>query len=246
MCMCVCACLCVSKRERESVYLYVCERYMRSASILLSAAPIMHLCVSVEGHADPVCLSQNHEFVDEQAYEAACMEVTLVNKLGSRTSSLSSSQHGLSSCCSRPRRRSNLHLPNCTSSVRQGSLQELSTIHIQERALPNRFSLSHSHTHTHTHTRTHTHTYTHTHTHTHTHSHIHTHTHTHSHIHTHSHTHTPTLSHSLTHTHTHTLTHTHSHTHSNTQACRYITCTQCKVSVNLSGSLLEDHNFVFD
>ncbi|XP_061085533.1 potassium voltage-gated channel subfamily D member 2-like isoform X1 [Conger conger] len=85
------------------------------------------------------CLEKttNHEFVDEQAYEAGCMEVSLVNKLGSHSSSLSSSHHGLSSCCSRTRRRNNLHLPNCTSSPHPGSLQELSTIHIQERVLPN-------------------------------------------------------------------------------------------------------------
>ncbi|XP_035257871.1 potassium voltage-gated channel subfamily D member 2-like isoform X1 [Anguilla anguilla] len=85
------------------------------------------------------CLEKttNHEFVDEKAYEANCMEVSLVNKLGSRSSSLSSSQHGLSSCCSRRNRKNNLHLPNSIASGRHGSLQELSTIQIQERSLPN-------------------------------------------------------------------------------------------------------------
>ncbi|XP_064175366.1 potassium voltage-gated channel subfamily D member 2-like isoform X3 [Anguilla rostrata] len=85
------------------------------------------------------CLEKttNHEFVDEKAYEAGCMEVSLVNKLGSRSSSLSSSQHGLSSCCSRRNRKNNLHLPNSIASGRHGSLQELSTIQIQERSLPN-------------------------------------------------------------------------------------------------------------
>ncbi|XP_035257873.1 potassium voltage-gated channel subfamily D member 2-like isoform X2 [Anguilla anguilla] len=90
------------------------------------------------------CLEKttNHEFVDEKAYEANCMEVSLVNKLGSRSSSLSSSQHGLSSCCSRRNRKNNLHLPNSIASGRHGSLQELSTIQIQERSLPNRASLN--------------------------------------------------------------------------------------------------------
>ncbi|XP_064175365.1 potassium voltage-gated channel subfamily D member 2-like isoform X2 [Anguilla rostrata] len=90
------------------------------------------------------CLEKttNHEFVDEKAYEAGCMEVSLVNKLGSRSSSLSSSQHGLSSCCSRRNRKNNLHLPNSIASGRHGSLQELSTIQIQERSLPNRASLN--------------------------------------------------------------------------------------------------------
>ncbi|KAG5830786.1 hypothetical protein ANANG_G00314280 [Anguilla anguilla] len=85
------------------------------------------------------CLEKttNHEFVDEKAYEAGCMEVSLVNKLGSRSSSLGSSQHGLSSCCSRRNRKNNLHLPNSIASGRHGSVQELSTIQIQERPLPN-------------------------------------------------------------------------------------------------------------
>ncbi|KAJ8373596.1 hypothetical protein SKAU_G00041760 [Synaphobranchus kaupii] len=85
------------------------------------------------------CLEKttNHEFVDEKTYEAGCMEVSLVNKLGSRSSSLGSSQHGLSSCCSRRNRKNNLHLPNSTTSGRHSSVQELSTIRIQERPLSN-------------------------------------------------------------------------------------------------------------
>ncbi|KAJ8411400.1 hypothetical protein AAFF_G00174060 [Aldrovandia affinis] len=79
------------------------------------------------------CLEKttNHEFVDEKTYEASCMEVALVNQMGSR----SSSQHGLSSCCSRRHRKNNLHLPNSTATGRHGSVQELSTIQIQERPL---------------------------------------------------------------------------------------------------------------
>ncbi|XP_061108349.1 potassium voltage-gated channel subfamily D member 2 isoform X2 [Conger conger] len=85
------------------------------------------------------CLEKttNHEFVDEKTYEASCMEVSLVNQLGSRSSSLSSSHHGLSSCCSRRNRKRSLHLPNSTAAGRHGSVQELSTIQIQERPLSN-------------------------------------------------------------------------------------------------------------
>ncbi|KAI1882168.1 hypothetical protein AGOR_G00247890 [Albula goreensis] len=89
------------------------------------------------------CLEKttNHEFVDEKTFEASCMEVSLVNQMGSRSSSISS-QHGLSSCCSRRNRKNNLHLPNSTVSGRHGSVQELSTIQIQERPLSNRSSLN--------------------------------------------------------------------------------------------------------
>ncbi|KAJ8381495.1 hypothetical protein SKAU_G00022730 [Synaphobranchus kaupii] len=85
------------------------------------------------------CLEKttNHEFVDEKTYEASCMEVSLVNQFGSRSSSLASSQHGISSCCSRRNRKRSLHLPNSTASGRHGTVQELSTIQIQERPLSN-------------------------------------------------------------------------------------------------------------
>ncbi|XP_064198582.1 potassium voltage-gated channel subfamily D member 2 isoform X2 [Anguilla rostrata] len=85
------------------------------------------------------CLEKttNHEFVDEKTYEANFMEVSLANQLGSLSSSLGSSQHGLSSCCSRRNRKRSLHLPNSTASGRHGSVQELSTIQIQERPLSN-------------------------------------------------------------------------------------------------------------
>ncbi|XP_036375939.1 potassium voltage-gated channel subfamily D member 2-like isoform X2 [Megalops cyprinoides] len=94
------------------------------------------------------CLEKttNHEFVDEKTYEASCMEMSAVNQAASRSASLtssSSSQHGLSSCCSRRHRKRNLHLPNSTLAAgRHGSVQELSTIHIQERPLSNRSSLN--------------------------------------------------------------------------------------------------------
>uniref|UniRef100_A0A4W5R0W1 Potassium channel voltage dependent Kv4 C-terminal domain-containing protein n=1 Tax=Hucho hucho TaxID=62062 RepID=A0A4W5R0W1_9TELE len=58
------------------------------------------------------------------------MEVTMVNKSGSRTSSLSSSPYGLSSCCSRRHRKKSSSLPNCNN-------QELSTIQIRERPVVN-------------------------------------------------------------------------------------------------------------
>ncbi|KAJ8261681.1 hypothetical protein GJAV_G00157130 [Gymnothorax javanicus] len=85
------------------------------------------------------CLEKttNHEFVDEKTYEASCMEVSLVNQLGSRSSSLGSSHHVLTSCCCRRHRKRSLHLPNSTVSGRHGSIQELSTIQIQERPLSN-------------------------------------------------------------------------------------------------------------
>ncbi|XP_072242217.1 A-type voltage-gated potassium channel KCND2-like isoform X2 [Leuresthes tenuis] len=79
------------------------------------------------------CLEKttNHEFVDEQTFQANCMEISVVNKSGSRTSSLSSSPHGLSSCCSRRHRKKNsFSLPSTNN-------QELSTIQIRERPVPN-------------------------------------------------------------------------------------------------------------
>ncbi|XP_005998694.1 potassium voltage-gated channel subfamily D member 2 [Latimeria chalumnae] len=84
------------------------------------------------------CLEKttNHEFVDEQTYDESCMEVSAVNRPGSRSPSLSS-QHGLtSSCCSR-RSKKNFRIPNSNViGSRQGSVQELSTIQIRcvERA----------------------------------------------------------------------------------------------------------------
>ncbi|XP_014329551.1 potassium voltage-gated channel subfamily D member 2-like isoform X2 [Xiphophorus maculatus] len=79
------------------------------------------------------CLEKttNHEFVDEQTFQANCMEISVVNKSGSRTSSLSSSPHGLSSCCSRRhRKKSSFSLPSTNN-------QELSTIQIRERPVSN-------------------------------------------------------------------------------------------------------------
>ncbi|XP_029102997.1 A-type voltage-gated potassium channel KCND2 isoform X1 [Scleropages formosus] len=86
------------------------------------------------------CLERttNHEFVDEQTYETSCMEMTLANQTRSRSSSVSSSPHGLSSCCSRRNKRKSFHVPNSTTGGgRHGSVQELSTIQIQERPLSN-------------------------------------------------------------------------------------------------------------
>ncbi|RVE71641.1 hypothetical protein OJAV_G00053890 [Oryzias javanicus] len=76
-------------------------------------------------------LEENHEFVDEQTFQANCMEISVVNKAGSRSSSLSSSPHGLGSCCSRRhRKKSSFSLPSTNN-------QELSTIQIRERPLAN-------------------------------------------------------------------------------------------------------------
>ncbi|XP_071767610.1 A-type voltage-gated potassium channel KCND2 [Centroberyx gerrardi] len=94
---------------------------------------------NVEHHHLLHCLEKttNHEFVDEKTYEASCMEVTMV-KQASRSSSMSStSPHGLTSCCSR-RKRKSFNVPNSNMSVGlQGSVQELSTIQIRERPLSN-------------------------------------------------------------------------------------------------------------
>ncbi|XP_042352231.1 potassium voltage-gated channel subfamily D member 2-like isoform X2 [Plectropomus leopardus] len=79
------------------------------------------------------CLEKttNHEFVDEQTFQANCMEISVMNKSGSRTSSLSSSPHGLGSCCSRRhRKKSSFSLPSTNN-------QELSTIQIRERPVAN-------------------------------------------------------------------------------------------------------------
>ncbi|XP_022612044.1 potassium voltage-gated channel subfamily D member 2-like isoform X2 [Seriola lalandi dorsalis] len=79
------------------------------------------------------CLEKttNHEFVDEQTFQANCMEISTVNKSGSRSSSLSSSPHGLGSCCSRRhRKKSSFSLPSTNN-------QELSTIQIRERPVVN-------------------------------------------------------------------------------------------------------------
>ncbi|XP_077595238.1 A-type voltage-gated potassium channel KCND2-like isoform X2 [Stigmatopora nigra] len=79
------------------------------------------------------CLEKttNHEFVDEQTFQANCMEISVIKKSGSRSSSLSSSPHGLGSCCSRRHRKKNsFSLPSTNN-------QELSTIQIRERPIAN-------------------------------------------------------------------------------------------------------------
>ncbi|KAG9280254.1 potassium voltage-gated channel subfamily D member 2 [Astyanax mexicanus] len=86
------------------------------------------------------CLEKttNHEFVDEQTYETSCMEVSMVKPSTSRSSSVSSSPHGLTSCCSRRNKRKSFNVPNSNmTSGRRGSVQELSTIQIRERPLTN-------------------------------------------------------------------------------------------------------------
>ncbi|XP_061896884.1 potassium voltage-gated channel subfamily D member 2-like [Entelurus aequoreus] len=79
------------------------------------------------------CLEKttNHEFVDEQTFQANCMEISVMKKSSSRSSSLSSSPHGFSSCCSRRHRKKNsFSLPSTNN-------QELSTIQIRERPVAN-------------------------------------------------------------------------------------------------------------
>ncbi|XP_056908766.1 potassium voltage-gated channel subfamily D member 2-like isoform X2 [Takifugu flavidus] len=79
------------------------------------------------------CLEKttNHEFVDEQTFQSNCLEISVMNKSGSRSSSLSSSPHGLGSCCSRRhRKKSSFSLPSTNN-------QELSTIQIRERPVIN-------------------------------------------------------------------------------------------------------------
>lgn len=86
------------------------------------------------------CLEKttNHEFVDEQTYETSCMEVSLTKPSMSRSSSLSSSPHGMSSCCTRRNKRKSFNVPNSNMVAgRRGSIQELSTIKIRERPLSN-------------------------------------------------------------------------------------------------------------
>ncbi|KAI5093982.1 potassium voltage-gated channel subfamily D member 2 precursor [Silurus meridionalis] len=85
------------------------------------------------------CLEKttNHEFVDENAYETSCMEVSMVKPSTSRSSSLSSSPHGLT-CCSRRNKRKSFNMPNSNMVAgRRGSVQELSTIQIRERPMSN-------------------------------------------------------------------------------------------------------------
>ncbi|XP_019737395.1 potassium voltage-gated channel subfamily D member 2-like [Hippocampus comes] len=82
------------------------------------------------------CLEKttNHEFVDEQTFQANCMEISVIKRSGSRTSSPSSSPsppRGLGSCCSRRHRKKNgFGLPSANN-------QELSTIRIPERPVAN-------------------------------------------------------------------------------------------------------------
>uniref|UniRef100_A0A671QIF7 A-type voltage-gated potassium channel KCND1 n=1 Tax=Sinocyclocheilus anshuiensis TaxID=1608454 RepID=A0A671QIF7_9TELE len=99
------------------------------------------------------CLEKttNHEFVDEQTYETNCMEVSLTKPSMSRSSSLSSSPHGLSSCCTRRNKRKSFNVPNYNmAGGRRNSIQELSTIHIRERPMSNRcFHNTHAHLHRH-------------------------------------------------------------------------------------------------
>ncbi|XP_048011919.1 potassium voltage-gated channel subfamily D member 2 isoform X2 [Megalobrama amblycephala] len=86
------------------------------------------------------CLEKttNHEFVDEQTYETSCMEVSLAKPSMSRSSSMSSSPHGLSSCCTRRNKRKSFNVPNSNMvGGRKGSIQELSTIQIRERPMSN-------------------------------------------------------------------------------------------------------------
>ncbi|XP_066524758.1 potassium voltage-gated channel subfamily D member 2 isoform X1 [Hoplias malabaricus] len=86
------------------------------------------------------CLEKttNHEFVDEQTYETSCMEVSMVKPTTSRSSSASSSPHGLTSCCSRRNKRKSFNVPNSNMIAgRRDSVQELSTIQIRERPLSN-------------------------------------------------------------------------------------------------------------
>ncbi|KAM6962101.1 A-type voltage-gated potassium channel KCND2 [Tautogolabrus adspersus] len=86
------------------------------------------------------CLEKttNHEFVDEKTYESSFREVTLLKQMShSSSTSLSSSPHGFTSCCSR-RKRKTFSVPNSNMSVGlHASIQELSTIQIRERPYSN-------------------------------------------------------------------------------------------------------------
>ncbi|KAM6960659.1 A-type voltage-gated potassium channel KCND2-like [Aplochiton taeniatus] len=78
------------------------------------------------------CLEKttNHEFVDEQTFESNCLEVSMMTKSVSRASSVSTSPHGLSSCCTRRQKKKSFSQTNSNN-------QELSTIQIRERPVAN-------------------------------------------------------------------------------------------------------------
>nr|XP_029527259.1 potassium voltage-gated channel subfamily D member 3-like [Oncorhynchus nerka] len=81
------------------------------------------------------CLEKTtaHEFVDEQLYEQNCLETT-IQSYTSRSPSFSSQDGPIGTCCTR-RGKMNSPLPNSSlplqPSHQQGSLQELSALHIQ-------------------------------------------------------------------------------------------------------------------
>ncbi|XP_013855444.1 potassium voltage-gated channel subfamily D member 2 [Austrofundulus limnaeus] len=79
------------------------------------------------------CLEKttNHEFVDEKVFESSCREMSTMKQL-TPSSSSSSSPRGFSCCGCRNKRT--FHVQNSNMSVGlQGSIQELSTIQVQER-----------------------------------------------------------------------------------------------------------------
>lgn len=86
---------------------------------------------------------QNHQFVDEKTYESSFQDVVLLkaassSSVSSSSSSSTSPYHGFTSCCSR-RKRKSFNVPNNKmSGGPQTSIQELSTIHIQDQPLGNR------------------------------------------------------------------------------------------------------------
>uniref|UniRef100_A0A8C7NK90 A-type voltage-gated potassium channel KCND1 n=1 Tax=Oncorhynchus mykiss TaxID=8022 RepID=A0A8C7NK90_ONCMY len=81
------------------------------------------------------CLEKTtaHEFVDEQLYEQNCLETT-IQSYTSHSPSFSSQDGPIGTCCTR-RGKMNSPLPNSSlplqPSHQQGSLQELSALHIQ-------------------------------------------------------------------------------------------------------------------
>lgn len=81
--------------------------------------------------------------MDEKTYEASFQDVALLKQascssISSSSSCSTSPYHGFTSCCSR-RKRKSLNVPNNKMSVGpQTSIQELSTIHIQDQPLGNR------------------------------------------------------------------------------------------------------------
>ncbi|XP_067880313.1 potassium voltage-gated channel subfamily D member 1 [Heterodontus francisci] len=84
------------------------------------------------------CLEKTtcHEFTDERSYSQACVTDSLGCR-SSRSTSLSSQQGAGVSCCPRRVKRRPSRLVNSTMSVsRVGSVQELSTIHIQSTIKP--------------------------------------------------------------------------------------------------------------